>query len=287
MHALLLALALSAAAPPAPAARFAVYADTRGNDAEHARIVAALAAAKPAFALFLGDATLSGNSAEEWARFDALERPLRAVAPIYPVRGNHDVGERFAEHLEMPPPGTRAGPGGLCYAFDALGLHLLALDSELPLGPDSAQLRFAAADLAAHAGVPTVVFLHRALLSSGAQGGDPDLRAVLQPLFEKAHVLAVFQAHDHDCERSLPQNGVTYFVEGGGGAPHAPMAQPAPAWSAFRYNGYGYLLVEVSAGALEVKAFDSASNLIDRVRLSWGPAAPQPAASTAVRAGPN
>lgn len=265
-HLLICALALLPAGASG-AERFAVYGDTRTSDAEHARIVAALAAAKPALALFTGDAAMDGSNAAQWDHFQELEKPLASTTRLYPVRGNHDTGPEFPKRFSLPPEGARGGPGGFYYAFDALGLHFLGLDSELPLGAGSEQLQFAKEDLLAHAKAPTIVFLHRALYSSGHHGPDASLQAALQPLLESAHVLAVFQGHDHDYERTRPIRGVTYFVEGGGGAALRKFEGPAPSWSAFRYDGYGYMLVDVLPSALDVQAFDSSGNLLDRTQL--------------------
>ena len=273
MRLLVLACLLLAAAP-ARASRFAVYGDTRDNDAEHARIVAAVVAAKPDLALFTGDAVKDGTSKEEWTHWEALEKPLRDALKLYPVRGNHDVGKEFAAHFKLPPEGAKGGGASEAYAFDALGLHFLGLDTEEPLAAGSPQLEWAEKDLAAHANKPTIVFLHKALYSSGSHGGDAPLRALLTPLFEKGHVLAVFQSHDHDYERSKPINGVTYFVEGGGGARLRPMVDPAPPWSAFRFDGFGYVLVDVTVDALDIQAFDASGTLLDRSKIALTSATP-------------
>ena len=264
---LLVLACLVFAAAPAHASRFAVYGDTRDNDAEHARVVAAVAAAKPDLALFTGDAVADGSSKDQWAHWEQLEKPIRDALKLYPVRGNHDAGTQFTAHFKLPPEGAHGPGAGLYYAFDALGLHFVGLDTEQPIAPGSPQLEWASQDLAAHVNKPTIVLLHKAMYSSGSHGGDAGLRASLQPLFEKTHVLAVFQSHDHDYERSKPINGVTYFVEGGGGARTRPMVDPAPPWSAFRFDGFGYVLVDVTADALDVQAFDASGNLLDRTKL--------------------
>jgi UDP-2,3-diacylglucosamine pyrophosphatase LpxH len=44
-----------------------------------------------------------------------------------------------------------------------------------------------------------------------------NVRTTYQPLFEEFGVQMVFSGHSHNYERSVPINGVTYMVTGGGG----------------------------------------------------------------------
>jgi 3',5'-cyclic AMP phosphodiesterase CpdA len=272
-----LAVALFGVATPAWAARFAVYGDTRDNEAEHKKLVAAIEAASPDFVIFTGDAVMDGKDAAQWELFSRLTEPLRK-SPFYIVQGNHDTGPMFAQHFPMPPAHAQ---GHEYYAFDALGVHFLAIDSESPSGADSPQYAFVRGDLESHAGkAPIVVFLHKALYSSGHHGCDDGLKTLYEPLFQKSHVLAVFQGHDHDYERTQPQGGVTYFVEGGGGAPLRAFEGTAPAWSAFRLASFGYVVVDVAQGKLDVQAYDDSRTLIDRVSLGTSTSATPSAPST-------
>jgi 3',5'-cyclic AMP phosphodiesterase CpdA len=278
-------LLLAAALVPASAhaARFAVYGDTRDSDAEHARVVGHIVAARPDLALFTGDAVKDGLQAAEWDVFFATEKPLADRAPIYYVPGNHDVGPLFMARVREPPVGALGTAEA--FSFDALGVHFVGLNTETHIGAGSGAYQFVQKDLEAHAGQPIVVFMHRPLYSSGGHGGDAALKSAYEPLFVKAGVLAVFQGHDHDYERTAPIEGVTYFVEGGGGALPRGFEGAAPAWSAFRLSTYGYALVDVLADRLEVSAFDGNGTVIDHVGLPLkaaavpapGPAAPAPA----------
>src|SRR5262249_61791186 len=57
--------------------------------------------------------------------------------------------------------------------------------------------------------------------STSIHGGQPELREMWTPIFERYGVDAVFSGHDHVYERS-EKNGIRYFVSGGGGAPLYP-----------------------------------------------------------------
>jgi hypothetical protein len=64
-----------------------------------------------------------------------------------------------------------------------------------------------------------ICYFHHPLYSSAKfHGPSLDLRKVLEPLFIKYGVDAVFSGHDHVYERIHPQNGIYYFVEGASGS---------------------------------------------------------------------
>jgi hypothetical protein len=64
-----------------------------------------------------------------------------------------------------------------------------------------------------------ISFFHHPLYSSGSHG--PESREVIRPALEPAllrnRVDVVFSGHDHLYERIAPQQGIRYFVSGGGG----------------------------------------------------------------------
>jgi hypothetical protein len=79
-------------------------------------------------------------------------------------------------------------------------------------------------------------------------------------------VALVLQSHDHVAERIL-KDGATYFTVGlGGSAVHAfgtPLAE-----SKFRSTTNGYLKLYDSRSELVVEYYDTAQNLLDRVKIS-------------------
>jgi hypothetical protein len=48
-------------------------------------------------------------------------------------------------------------------------------------------------------------------------GPDPDLRRLLEPIFQQSGVSVVFAGHEHVYERIKPQKGINYFVLGNSG----------------------------------------------------------------------
>jgi 3',5'-cyclic AMP phosphodiesterase CpdA len=63
-----------------------------------------------------------------------------------------------------------------------------------------------------------IVFFHHPPYSSGGKhGSDTKLREVVEPIFLKYGVNAVFAGHEHFYERIKPQKGIYYFISGAGG----------------------------------------------------------------------
>src|SRR6185436_2247843 len=60
-----------------------------------------------------------------------------------------------------------------------------------------------------------IPYFHHPLYSSGMHGSAVELRNVLEPLFVKYGVDAVFAGHEHFYERIKPQKGIHYFTSGG------------------------------------------------------------------------
>ena len=86
-------------------------------------------------------------------------------------------------------------------------------------------------DLSAAARRPwKVVFLHGPLYGSSRHGGDEVIRRDLEPVLIRHGVDPVFSGHDHCYERTVPIEGVTYVVGGGGGKRLYPAGENA--WTA-------------------------------------------------------
>lgn len=142
-----------------------------------------------------------------------------------PVPGNHDADpdgmRRYFDYF-----GEAAGPkpGGY-YSFDLGTWHVLALNSNIGMGPESEQGQWAAMDLAANRARCTLAVMHHPRFSSG-----PHEKAAapleIWPLLERGGVDVVVSAHDHLYERLAPMrasgarddaHGVRQFVVGTGG----------------------------------------------------------------------
>jgi 3',5'-cyclic AMP phosphodiesterase CpdA len=125
---------------------------------------------RPAFAVIGGDLVspdmLDREHTLTQAEYEAsyhlfleLIRPLQC--PTYMLLGNHDHRQAFHQVMQTPVPTLDMTHH---YSFDYQGYHFVALDTHQPGQAggylDAAQLAWLQADLGAHRGQPTVVFLH-------------------------------------------------------------------------------------------------------------------------------
>jgi hypothetical protein len=159
-------------------------------------------------------------------RFDTVfRRPFRplldAGVSFELAIGNHDAELHFSDdgldvieaQLEL------LGTPGRYYTSSHGPVDFFFLDSSIPglYGPKaSEQTDWLDDALASSTNQWKVVALHHPPYSSGQHGSTPGAQERLVPLFARHHVDLVLTGHDHDYERTVPQDGVTYVVSGGG-----------------------------------------------------------------------
>jgi hypothetical protein len=254
--------------PPRPGegrpVRFAAFGDSGGSSRELVR--ERLEAVSFDLLLHTGDiAYQSGTLAEFEEKFFGTYAALLARVPIFPASGNHDnagdAGATFRRVFVLPENGA---PSGMeqWYSFDWGDVHFVALDTER-VGPE--QTAWLESDLGRNALPWTVAYLHRPPYSSGRHGSATDVREAFSPLFERFGVQLVLAGHDHDYERTIPVHGVTYVVTGGGG-----YSTRAVGWSNFTAHAasvFHFVLAEVQADELLLRAIDTAGVTFDQVRL--------------------
>ena len=154
---------------------------------------------RPDFVVASGD-LVSDESEESYRRLQGLLAPL--AAPIHLLLGNHDSRAAYRRVFQ---PGIPATDDPVCEVFERAGVRFLLADSTLPgkeegrLSP--AQLAWLEAELAAHPGRPTWIFLHhqplpiyiRWLDRLGLQDPEPFLAV----LARHPQVRAVAYGHVH------------------------------------------------------------------------------------------
>ena len=64
-----------------------------------------------------------------------------------------------------------------------------------------------------------VAVFHHPPYSYGGHDSNHNVRNLWNPLLEQFNVELVFNGHNHFYQRILPENGITYVITGGGGAP--------------------------------------------------------------------
>lgn len=164
------------------------------------------------FVIMLGDNIYGGSSPKDFEK--KFERPykplLDAGVKFYASLGNHDnPNERFYKPFNMSEANY--------YSFKKGNVRFFALDSNYM---DAKQLAWLQKELqdSAQSNDWKICFFHHPLYSSGkTHGSSIELRALIEPLFIKYGVDAVFSGHDHVYEHVKPENGIYYFTEGSSG----------------------------------------------------------------------
>ncbi len=175
-----------------------------------------------------------------------------------PTPGNHDYdsGGATAYYTYFE---DNAGPFGLgYYSYTAGPWHVVALNSEIPVGPGSAQLQWLRSDLSAAPARCTMVYWHKPLFTSGPNGPNRDMREIWRVMYE-LNVDLVVNGHDHLYERFAPQDpdgrldqarGIRQIIVGtGGGGLYTPITS-APNTEAIGIV-YGVLKLTLGDGSYQ------------------------------------
>lgn len=211
-----------AADPGKGSLTFAVMGDTGTGDEAQMAVAAQMVKqhAKTPFdtVIMLGDNIYEkGEEKYIGSHFETPYKDLLAAGvKFYAALGNHDI----VKGLEFQTNYKNFNMGGRrYYRFTQAGMENLieffCLDSNLV---DAAQLTWLENQLKASTAQWKVVYCHHSIYSS-ARMHRPyvKLREMLEPLYTKYGVTAVFAGHSHCYERVKPQKGVNYFTAGSGG----------------------------------------------------------------------
>ncbi len=129
---------------------------------------------------------------------------------------------------------------------------------------DKEQLAWLEKELAASGSDWKIAFFHHPLYSSGgAHGSDLQLRTLLEPIFLKYGVDAVFGGHEHFYERIKPQKGIYYFISGGA----AKLREGDVGKSEFSAqsfdSGYHFMLLEIVKDELHFQVITDQGKTVD------------------------
>jgi hypothetical protein len=258
--------------------RFAVIGDFGMDNQAEADVATMVNSWNPDFVITTGDNnypagaadTIDQNIGRHYQQFignyQGSYGPGASSNNFYPSLGNHDWATQ-SEGLPIVHNSYFTLPGNeRYYSFVRGPVEFFAVDSD-PAEPDgiasnSTQAAWLQPGLAASESPWRVVYFHHPPYSSGAHGSTPGLQ---WPFLEWG-ASVVLSGHEHSYER-LHVGGLTYFVNGLGGADPRPFG-PAIAGSAVRYYAdYGAQLVDANAGCLDFKFISRAGAVIDSYTL--------------------
>ncbi len=193
--------------------RFAVIGDTgTGSSAQYdvGKQLAAYHAKFPfTFVIMVGDNIYGSERPQDFEK--KFEKPYKALldgkVEFYAALGNHDdPNQRYYKPFGMN--------GQRYYAFKKGDVRFFVLDSNY-MSPE--QLGWLEKELSSSGSEWKIAYFHHPLYSNGMHGSETDLRNVLEPMFVKYGINAVFAGHEHFYERIKPQKGIYYFIDGSGG----------------------------------------------------------------------
>ncbi len=251
--------------------RFAVMGDTGTGDREQYEVAKQLVAVHTEFpfdfAIMLGDNIIGSDTpADMRAKFETPYKPLLDAGVVFhAVLGNHDnPNQRFYKLFNMGGERYytfRAPAGGAAEPTES-GVRFFALDTDYL---DKPQLDWLEKELSSSSSDWKIAFFHHPLYSSGKTHGSAlESRAILEPLFVKYGVGAVFSGHDHVYERIKPQKGgIVYWVSGAGGRLRKGDLRTTDMTAKGFDSDNHFMIVEVSGDDLYFQAISRTGETVD------------------------
>ena len=213
--------------------------------------------------LTVGDNVYGGDVVDK--ADDVIFKPYMplfdAGVEFNPSLGNHDLDDlddlpETLETLEIP---------NRYYQFTDGPVAFFALDSNWT---DSGQLNWLRKALICSDSRWQVVYMHHPPYSSGKHGSDTYLRQSLEPILIEGGADLVLSGHDHDYERSTPQNGIVYVVTGGGSKVR-PVGSSD--FTAVSQSVLHFLMATVAGNTMDIQAVDVDGNVIDAFSIAPRP----------------
>ena len=279
--------------PDDTAFSFLVLGDSGSGTTAMTQVASLVNASTASFGLHTGDVVYPNGEEQLYdPMFFWPYAPFLARSVLYMSLGNHDLhtddGAPYLNNFYLPANNVNATER--YYSFDYGHAHFVALDTNLPIGPGTAQYLWLEQDLATTAQPWKFVFFHHPPYSAGFTATDgrqaplrsSAVRLSLVPLFERFGVNIVFSGHAHSYERTFPmlQNtptngdqepnyvdppGPIYVVTGGGGGDLTELAPDS--FNARAFSGYHVVEVAISDNRLIGKALAPGDVVLDEFRV--------------------
>jgi len=249
--------------------RFAVMGDTGSGSQEQYEVAKQMIASHTEFpfdlVIMVGDNIIGADTpADMRTKFEIPYKPLIDAGVLFHASlGNHDnPNQRLYKLFNMGgeryysfrwPQGAAGGGEG--------SVRFFALDSGYLNKP---QLDWLDGQLAACDAEWRIVFFHHPLYSFGTHGSALESRAVMEPLFVKYGVSAVFSGHDHVYERIKPQKGgIVYWVSGSAGMLRKGDIHASDTIAKGFDSDYEFMIVEITGNDLYFQAISRTGETID------------------------
>jgi 3',5'-cyclic AMP phosphodiesterase CpdA len=208
------------------------------------------------FVLMLGDNLYGSQKPQDFvAKFERPYGPLLAAGVrFYAALGNHDEPtNRSYPHFNMS--------GERYYTFAQAPVRFFVLDTNLM---DRTQLAWAEEALARADEPWKIVYFHHPLYSDGDRhGSNVELRVILEPLLLRHDVHVVFSGHEHIYERTTPQKGITYFIQGSSGQLRKGGVTPSALTAASFADDHTFMLIEIARDQMVFQTISRTGRVVD------------------------
>jgi hypothetical protein len=263
--------------------KFVVLGDTRTRHDVHQKIVNRIIKEDPLFVVNTGDLVARGNSMSDWEHFFDINDRLIRHTPYYTVLGNHEQNsDNYFNFFSLP--------GNESYYFFTVGDALfIVLDMEGEDINTPAYLKDENEDefwqnisrdyfereklwlenlltLNKDAGY-IFVFFHPTYYSiKSSRVAEAEMRRKFWgDIFERHHVTAVLNGHDHYYHHAR-HGGVDYIVTAGGGAPLYDTDAIQPETVKYKKIEH-YMRINVEKKHAILKAIDINGQLIEEIKV--------------------
>jgi predicted MPP superfamily phosphohydrolase len=182
---------------------------------------------------------------------------------IYATYGNHDWGLADSPAAELIYAGMSASwrmPAPY-YTFTAGSVQLFAVDTN---EVSEAQLLWLKEQLEKSTATWKLVYGHHPIYSHGQHGDNAVLIAKLLPVL-KGRADVFLAGHDHDLQHLKAEDGVHFFVSGGGGAGIRPITPGSR--SIFAMSSYAFSVIDADSREFTIKYFDPTLKELYRATL--------------------
>jgi 3',5'-cyclic AMP phosphodiesterase CpdA len=208
------------------------------------------------FVIMMGDNLYGRQQPEDFVQ--KFERPyaplLAAGVPFYAALGNHDKPtNRDYKPFNMG--------GARYYTFVKKYIRFVVLDTNLL---DDPQIEWAKQTLDQAREPWVIVYFHHPLYSDGERhGSNVELRVVLEPLLVRSGVRVVFSGHEHIYQRTRPQKGISYFIEGSSGQLRKGGAAPTALNAVAFDQDQTFMLVDITGDEMAFRTVSRTGRVVD------------------------
>jgi predicted phosphodiesterase len=238
---------------------FANMGDSRSGTKFWRKIITNMGSENPDFMIFNGDLAYKKEYNYWIDEFFVPEaQTVFTQYPFYNTPGNH---EKWNENTQAFTQSTSISKEPRpYYSFERGDALFLILNTEVAVGANSQQWKFAEEQLKHTHKKWKIVVFHIPAYSSGAHGENKAMKLMTEKIFEKQGVQLILTGHSHFYQHNLV-NGIHHMVIGSGGS---GLATPVKAtYTIEQAKTYHHALVNVNSDRIKLTVKDIDMKVIE------------------------